>query len=243
MNLLVQIGTDYFNNQRLEKAHFVDDKSANNLLTDLKNYPHAFVLGCIMDRQIIAERAWIIPFEIKKKLETFEFKDLLKVSKDEYIKLFTDLKLHRFNEIMANNFFDALKLINDKYNGDASLIWSNKPSSASVVKRFREFKGIGNKISTMATNILARKFRIPFSDYSSIDISPDVHVKRVMERTGLVPLKSNKKIIINKARELNPEFPGIIDHTCWKIGQNWCRPTNPDCKSCEIEKECKKIIE
>ena len=36
----------------------------------------------------------------------------------------------------------------------------------------------------MATNILARQFKIPMSDYYSVDISLDVHIQRVLKRLG-----------------------------------------------------------
>jgi endonuclease III len=241
MDLLVKIAKERFNNTTDEIVHMVDNELANNLLNDLINFPHAYVLACLMDRQVKAERAWIIPFEINKQLNTFKFQDLLEVSRSDYINIFNDLKLHRFNDTMANIFYDALEHIKIKYDGNATKIWSNKPSSASVVYRFLEFKGSGVKISTMAANILARQFRIPLSDYYSIDISPDVHIIRVMQRTGLVPLDSDNSKIIYKARELNPEFPGIIDFSCWEIGRRWCRPNNPDCKSCILNNECDKI--
>lgn len=98
------------------------------------------------------------------------------------------------------------------------------------------------KIATMAANILARQFKIPFSDYYSIDISPDVHILRVMRRTGLVDNNADLDSIIYKARELNPEFPGIIDFSCWEIGRTWCRPSNPNCNECIINSECKKRV-
>ena len=140
---------------------------------------------------------------------------------------------------MSEVFCSAIRQIKTRYEGDVSQIWQNNPSSASVVYKFLEFKGSGIKISTMAANILARQFKVPFSDYYSIDISPDVHIKRVLRRMGYVPENAENNMIIYKARELNPEFPGVIDFSCWEIGRTWCKPKNPNCKKCIVNDECK----
>ena len=223
----------------------VSDKEANKLVIDLINFPHAFVLACSMDRQITAERAWSIPYKIKNILGDFSIQKLSSISLDEYKKIFNENKLHRFNDEMATIFYKAVKKIVDLYYGDASKIWSDKPSSATVVSRFLEFYGMGIKISTMATNILARDFKISLSDYYSIDVSPDVHIKRVFKRMGLIEKEDMQNIdkIIYKARSINPEFPGIVDLTCWELGRSTCRPTNPNCKKCIFKKQCPKIIE
>ena len=65
----------------------------------------------------------------------------------------------------------------------------------------------GPKLATMASNLLARELKVKFSDYYSIDISVDVHVKRVFHRLGLTKKKSTTEQVIYKARALNPEFP------------------------------------
>ncbi|MDD3740608.1 MAG: hypothetical protein PHH30_05145 [Bacteroidales bacterium] len=195
-----------------------------------------------MDRQIKAEIAWLIPSKIKAILGSFDINDLVALKAAEYQKLFLQKKLHRFNDTMADVFYRGVQDIYSKYEGDASKIWYDKPSSSTVVYRFLEFKGSGIKIATMAANILARQFRIEFSDYYSIDISPDVHIKRVMTRMGFVPKNASNEMIIYKARELYPEFPGIIDFSCWEIGREWCHPTKPECEKCLVNSECKKII-
>lgn len=92
----------------------------------------------------------------------------------------------------------------------------------------------------MAANILARNFKVSFSDYYSIDISPDVHIIRVMKRMGFVPKDASNEMIVYKARELNPEFPGVIDFSCWEIGRIWCRPNDPICDECIVASECQK---
>ena len=221
------------------------DIERNNVVNDLANYPHAFVLACAMDRQINADRAWAIPYEIKQILGNFSIKTLYNVSLEDYKKIFNEYKLHRFNDDMATVFYKAVHKIVEEYDSDASNIWKGKPSSATIVSRFLDFDGIGIKIATMATNILARDFKIPLSDYYSIDISPDIHVKRLFKRMGLIKKKDINNIdkIIYKARSINPEFPGIIDLTCWKLGRTVCRPTLPKCNECMLKDSCPKIID
>jgi hypothetical protein len=239
---IVQMGIDRFKNTKRGFVDFSKIEKADKLLNDIENNPHVFVLACLMDRQISAEKAWGIPQIIFDALGTKKKKKIAQHKKEEYIDIFTKYKPHRFNTDMAGIFYDGVMDIKNKYHGDASKIWENKPSSATVVYRFLEFSGCGIKIATMATNILARDFRIPLSDFYSIDISPDVHIKRVLARMGFVKHNPSPELVIYKARELYPQFPGIIDFSCWDIGKTWCKPSNPDCEQCIVKSDCKRDI-
>ena len=139
---------------------------------------------------------------------------------------------------MASVFYNAVQRIHEAYHDDASKIWKDEPGSAEVVYRFLEFDGVGIKIATMAANILARQFRIPFSDFYSIDVSPDVHVKRVMYRMNLIEENADNDKVIYKARELYPDFPGVIDYSLWEIGRTWCKAKAPNCGTCIVSSEC-----
>ena len=66
---------DYENNDGF--AHFVDNEDINSFLNIFNQYPHAFVLGCVMDKQIKAERAWEIPYKVYLELGNFEIDFLL----------------------------------------------------------------------------------------------------------------------------------------------------------------------
>ena len=110
------------------------------------------------------------------------------------------------------------------------------------MRRFLEFKGIGIKIATMAANILARDFKIPMKDYINIDISPDVHLKRVFGRLGFISKDASNDELIYCARELNPMYPGIFDLPCWEIGRYWCRPNKLTCEKCYLSRYCNKNI-
>jgi endonuclease-3 len=90
----------------------------------------------------------------------------------------------------------------------------------------------------MAANILARAFKIPFADYYSIDVSADVHVRRVFRRLGLISEDAGPEEAVYAARALHPKFPGLMDSPAWEIGRNWCRPTAPHCADCYMRAVC-----
>ncbi len=167
MHELVKVGIERYNDLKrtIVRHEPTKDNAADEYYNDLAKYPHIYVLACLMDKKIKAEKAWHIPFEVC-------------------------------------NYFNTL----------------------------------------MATNILVREYHIELSDYYSIDISPDVQVKRIFYRMGLVENEEDVSSIVYKARELYPEFPGIIDVACWEIGRTYCNPTTPNCNECPLNHCCKKTL-
>ena len=240
IDILTQRGNVH-RNQPYKRVEFTGNTGADDLLNDISRHPHAFVLGCVMDRQIKADRAWIIPYRFSCKLKGFEFEKLLKLEQDWIRDFFAQESLHRFPNRMADCFYHAIQTIDQKYQGNASNIWADTPTSATVIRRFLEFKGVGPKISTMAANILVKIFKVSFADTTCIDISPDVQVRRVFARLGLVDEGASNDEVIYCARELNPEYPGIFDEVVWEIGEGLCRPSNPQCAECYLNGYCPRI--
>lgn len=223
----------------IEKAHarrsepreaipYTGVAAADKLLNDLDNYPHAFVFACLMDRQSRSKGVWLIPYHLQNRLGSLTFSHLASLSEEAFVTAMREpTPLHRFHTTMPHLLFSAIRRLEEIYDGDASRIWAGKPSSATLVRRFLEFEGIGPKIATMAANILARDFRIPVSDHYSIDLSADVHVRRVFSRLGFVPPKADEALIIYTARERYPEYPGIFDFALWELGQSICQQHTP----------------
>ena len=235
---LVTKGKELFD-APVDIVQFTSDEKPNRLLNNLNEYPHAFVLACVMDRQMKAELAWLIPYRFATKLGSFKFSTLESLTIQDIRVLMTEpAHLHRFPEKMSKVFFEAISTIRNRYGGNAAQIWANRPSSAKVVYEFLQFRGAGPKIATMAANILARELKVPFSDYFSIDISVDVHVRRVLGRLGLVNSEASIEEIIYRVRSLHPEFPGLMDFPAWEIGRNWCKPKQPLCKECYMRDLC-----
>jgi hypothetical protein len=141
---------------------------------------------------------------------------------------------------MAVYFYKGIQRILNDYNGYASRIWRDDLSAITIMKRFLNFDGAGIKIASMATNILIREFKLPIKDKSHIDISPDIHVKRVFTRLGFIEDGSTNEEIIYSARSLYPDYPGVFDLPTWEVGRNWCKANEPDCNSCFLNTHCRK---
>ena len=235
---LVERGRALFSAPK-QLIQFTKVPEADALLNDVAAHPHAFVLACVMDRQLKAEKAWLIPYRISEKIGEFSMQALGLLSRAEVNRLMTEPKpLHRLVNKMSDCFHSAVQRISTEYGGDAARIWTGKPSSAEVVYRFLEFDGVGPKIGSMAANILAREFKIPFADYFSIDISADVHVRRVFARLDLCTAGATVEQVIYKAKALHPEFPGMMDLPSWEIGRNWCKARGPECGGCYMKDLC-----
>lgn len=237
-NRLVKRGKEHMR-KRPNVKKFTGVLAEDSLLSDLDNYPHAFFIGCLMAHSIKAERAFAIPYELQQRIGKFDFDTLYDLSERRLATHFKKpTSLHKYFKLMSGRMHSAIQKIGDEYGRDTSLIWSGKLSSAEAVCRMLTFDGIGPKIATMTVNILARKFKIKFKDYYSIDISADVHVIRVFRRLGLTGRSASNEEVIYKARALNPEFPGMLDFACWEIGRNWCRPKEKLCEECYMNDVC-----
>lgn len=239
--ILIQRGEDLLA-KPFGPIRFTDHLEADALLNDLVHYPHAFVTACIMDRQIKAEKAWLIPYHFQARLGSFEITALQKLSLEDTTSLMCQpYPLHRFPNNMSKDFHSAIHRIVSQYAGNAASIWAASPDSATLVMRFLEFRGAGPKIATMAANILVRDFKIPVSDKIRIDVSPDVHICRVFVRLGLITEGQSNDVLIQKARQLSPSYPGVFDLPMWEIGRNWCRPQSPACRECYLDTHCPKV--
>ena len=203
VNILIKKGNKLFK-QQYKYIEFTKNNESDKLLNNLKDFTHAFVIACVMDRQIKTEKDLLIPYEISKEVKGFKLSHLLRINQEDMVEIFKRKSLRRFNEIVGKNFYFAIQKIHNNYHDDASNIWKDNPRSATVVRGFLEFRGIRIKITTMAANTLARDFKIPMKDYINIDISPDVRIKRVFKRLGFISKDASNDKLVYCARELNP---------------------------------------
>jgi len=91
-------------------------------------------------------------------------------------------------------------------------------------------KGIGRK----SANVIMREMKAPAEG-----IIADLHVIRVAPRIGLsAEFKDGNRIEKELMKNLPPEIWGEIGMAISFLGRETCRPTNPKCDTCVVQKHC-----
>ncbi|MFW9906272.1 MAG: endonuclease III domain-containing protein [Candidatus Thorarchaeota archaeon] len=103
------------------------------------------------------------------------------------------------------------------------------------------FKGVGRKTANL---VITKGFDKP-------GICVDVHVARITQRIGIVPIKGekDKKTLFHDADHVELILRKILPIKWWipindilvRWGQNICTPISPKCSQCVINDSCLKI--
>jgi uncharacterized HhH-GPD family protein len=211
-------------------ATYTRHRTAERFIRDNDN---AFLFGVIFDQGIPYERAWRAPYVLKQRLGHFSMRRIATSSVPALRRVLRGTTpggaLQRFTTKMAVWLRGSARLLVRDYAGDAGNVWNECSTAGEVIERLDAFPGIGPKKAHMATRILHEsRAAHGFRRWSDINVAPDVHVRRVFVRAGLVTRGTYAEVLAVAAR-LNPRYPGALDEPAWSIGQSWCRPSRPDC--------------
>src|ERR1700736_3276215 len=71
---LLARGNERMSEARRQVSFETGNEESERLLNDLEGHPRFFLLACLMDRQIPAPHAWIIPYKTGAEANGFEFR-------------------------------------------------------------------------------------------------------------------------------------------------------------------------
>lgn len=220
-------------------VQFTPDPAADALI---REDPFAFLLAVISDMGIRAERAWALPYLLRKRLGDLSPAAITASPDAVRAAVQQAPKLHRFVNLVPDWLVQAARIVLDMYGGDAGRLWSDAPTAVELRQRLEAFPGIGQKKAAMAVEILARDLGQPLRELTGSDVAYDVHLRRVFLRTGLAE-HDDVDHMVAVARALYPNRPGALDLPAWDIGRRWCRPADPDCPACPLKAACPRLIE
>lgn len=218
---------------------FTPNPEANALLI---SDPFAFLLAVICDQGIKAERAWAIPYELKRCLGHLSPAQIIAAPEAVRAVVKGPPSLHRYVENIPRWIAAAAERVLRDYGGEAGRIWGDAPTAAELHGRLEAFTGIGQKKAAMAVEILERDLGVPIRALEGSDVAYDVHVRRVFLRTGLAE-RDDLAHMVQVAREAHPARPGAIDLPAWLVGRQWCHAGPPNCAACVLSAVCPKEIE
>ncbi|MGB9357129.1 MAG: hypothetical protein WCC01_01100 [Acidimicrobiia bacterium] len=216
------------------------DRSAANEFLMADDW--AFLAGVIGDYQMPAERAWAVPYNLSRRLGGWGVHIVADNPERVLAAFLGPPALHRFPTQSARWLVAGAQRVIDDYGGEAGAVWNDRPAARQLQERLSEFVGISQKKAAMAVEILSGQRGIEIRDLFGSDIAYDVHVRRVMLRTGLAE-RDQVDHMVDVARRLNPDRPGALDLPMWEIGRTWCHARNPGCEACEIKAVCPRLVD
>lgn len=213
---------------------------------------NSFLLGVMLDRNVVADRAWDAAEWICDALgDSNDIASLWRALRDmDEARLrgflrygFGGYAFHRHYRTFARLLPEAGEHLLTNYEGDPRRIWNGQRDVAEVQRALDDIPAVGPALAKMAVLILARKHGLLGGKKASkqLDVKPDVHVCRVFQRSGLMSQGAPPQSAVDAARSLAPDFPASLDAPAWDIGRQWCRPQRPACGECPIGGVCPRV--
>ena len=137
---------------------WTDNEEANRLLdTD----PLALLIGMVLDQQVKMEKAFIGPYELKKRLGGLDARNIASMDPDALDMVFRERPaLHRFPGNMARRVQAMTQAVVKDYGGDAGAVWREARDGDDLAKRISRLPGFGEMKTKIMISVLAKKFGV-----------------------------------------------------------------------------------
>ncbi len=179
-------------------------------------------------RNNIIEDRWTA---ISDAFSDFDFNKVAEYDENKLHELMENDRIIRHEGKIKATIFNAKKMVEVvRQYGSFKNYLNSFPSFDSLIEKLQGyyggFKGIGER------NVYEFLKEIGFST-----IKPDLQVKKVFLRLGLIGKKASVEEIVEigmtMAKEVN-ERPCTIDWLLWRFGSEVCKTKNPLCDKCSL---------
>ena len=137
---------------------WTDNEEANRLL-DID--PLALLIGMVLDQQVKMEKAFIGPYELKKRLGGLDARTIANMDPDTLDRVFRERPaLHRFPGNMARRVQALTQAVVKDYGGDAGAVWREARDGDDLAKRISRLPGFGEMKTKIMISVLAKKFGV-----------------------------------------------------------------------------------
>ena len=155
----------------------------------------ALLLAMMLDQQVPFEKAFNSPYELVLRLgHEPTAQEIADFDPDALAAIFAERPaLHRFPRAMAARAQEVARIVVDRYDGDASAVWTGAASGAELRTRLSELPGYGTYKAQITIALLGKQLGVQpdgwreaaghfgeaGSHYSVADISDDASLAAV----------------------------------------------------------------
>jgi uncharacterized HhH-GPD family protein len=139
----------------VEQLHFTDSDEANQLLV---REPLALLIGFALDQQVTVQKAFMGPLVLRERAGTLDAAALATMDLEPIFR--ERPAIHRFPGAMAKRVRDLAAHVAQRYDGDASRVWTDATSPEDLERRLEDLPGFGEmKVKSLAA-VLANRFDV-----------------------------------------------------------------------------------
>ncbi|HTS95642.1 MAG TPA: HhH-GPD-type base excision DNA repair protein [Streptosporangiaceae bacterium] len=135
------------------------EDGANELLS---RDPLALLTAMLLDQQVPLEKAFSSPYQLARRLgHEPTAAELADYDPDALAAVFSERPaLHRFPRAMAARVQELARLIVDRYDGDASRVWTTAATGAELAGRLAQLPGFGAYKAQITMALLGKQLGV-----------------------------------------------------------------------------------
>jgi uncharacterized HhH-GPD family protein len=128
----------------------------------LYSNPLALILAMLLDQQIPMEKAFSSPYVLKQRLgHDLDAYEIASFDPAALEAIFAKPPaLHRFPKAFAKRALELCQVLVEKYEGDASRLWTQAKDGQDAVARVGKLPGFGKQKSQIFVALLAKQFGV-----------------------------------------------------------------------------------
>jgi uncharacterized HhH-GPD family protein len=124
----------------------------------LDEYPFALVIGMMLDQQYGMEHAFRGGWKVLSRFGSLDPADIAAADPEEFQRLCSQPPaIHRFPGSMAGRMQQLATLVQEKYDGDVTRLWTEAKSGQDLLKRIEELPGFGRQKAQIFVALLAKQ--------------------------------------------------------------------------------------
>jgi uncharacterized HhH-GPD family protein len=137
---------------------FTGNDSADALLSE---DPLALLIGFALDQQVTVQKAFSGPFELRARLGHLDARRIAATDPAELDRVFRERPaIHRFPGSMAGKVAALCAAIAERYDNDASRIWTEATDGRDLEARLLDLPGIGPMKAKTILAVLGKRYGV-----------------------------------------------------------------------------------